>query len=388
MAKTLTAAFVRKASKPGKYNDGRGDGLCLVVGQTGGKSWVQRLAVHGRRRDIGLGSASVVTLAEARMRAYDNRRLVARGGDPVAEKRKSSMPTFAEAAVKTFEANKARWTNAKHTASWLQSLEKHAYPVLGKLRVDTVEGDDVLRAVVPIWTKETGSRVRQRIRTVLSWCQAHGYVEFNAAGEAIDGALPALPRRQKHFRALPYAEVPGALLIVEASGSSAVVKALLRFIVLTASRSGEARGARWEEIDFATATWTIPAERMKAKVEHRVPLSDPALDLLRAMADRRESDMVFPSPTKIGSGLSDMAMTKCLRSTGLAERTTVHGFRSCFRDWAAERTDTEHAVMELALAHQVGSAVERAYARSDLFARRRALMASWADYLTASRAVR
>ena len=382
----LTAARVRRAEQPGRYFDNRGDGLYLLVAPGGTKSWAQRVSVNGKRRDIGLGSARTVALAEARDRAFENRRLVAQGGDPVAEKRKATMPTFAEAARKTFEAHRDRWRNKKHTVSWMQSLEKHAFPTLGQLRVDRIDREDILKTVVPIWTTETGSRVRQRIRTVLGWCQAHGYVEFNAAGEAIDGGLPVMPRKQVHYRALPYADVPAALETIATSRASDVVKSLVRFVALTAVRSGEARGATWAEMDLDAALWTIPAERMKAHVEHRVPLSDATVDVLHQMAARRESEYVFPSPARRGKPLSDMALTKCLRDTGLAERTTIHGLRTSFRTWAAEQTDTEHAVMELALAHQVGSAVERAYARSDLLAKRRTLMDRWATYAVGGRA--
>ena len=227
--------------------------------------------------------------------------------------------------------------------------------------------------------------MRQRIKATLRWCQAHGFVEHNAAGEAIDGALPAMAAVKQHFRALPYAEVADALQVVEGSRASLSAKLCLRFLILTAARSGEARGATWAEIDTEAREWRIPAGRMKGGGEHRQPLSDASRDVLeqaRGLDDG--SGLIFPSPTRRGKPLSDMALTKVLRDNGLAERTTVHGFRSAFRDWAAERTDAEHAVMELALAHQVGSAVERAYARSDLRERRRDLMARWAVFLEES----
>ena len=255
--------------------------------------------------------------------------------------------------------------------------------------VDRIGREDVLGVLAPIWgvKQETARRVRQRVRTVLRWCQAHGYVEHNVAGEAIDGALPAMPAVREHLRALPYADVPEALRIVEASGASLAVRLCFRFTVLAAARSGEARGATWGEIDPGGRLWVIPAIRMKGGVEHRQPLSDAALVTLeqaRPLGD--QSGLVFPSPARPGRPLSDMAMTKLLRNVGLAERATVHGFRSSFRDWASENTNAEHTIMELCLAHRVGDSTERAYARSDLLDKHRRLMERWADYVTAGNA--
>ena len=227
--------------------------------------------------------------------------------------------------------------------------------------------------------------MRQRIRTVFGWALAHGYVASNAAGDGIDGALPTISTGGQHFRALPYQEVADSLATVETSRSSLAAKYCFRFLVLTACRSGEARGARWTEIDLEAREWRIPADRMKGGAEHRVPLSNASVEVLeqaRALDDG--SGLVFPSPTGKGE-LSTMTLTKMLRSTGLAERTTVHGFRTAFRTWASEKTDADHAVMELSLAHRVGSAVEQAYSRSDLLAKRRTLMARWVAYLTGKR---
>ena len=286
----------------------------------------------------------------------------------------------------TYEANKPRWRNGKHTLSWLQTLEKHAYPVLADLPVDRITREDVLRCLTPIWgtRQETARRVRQRIRTVLAWAQAHGHIAGdNPAGEGIDGALPAMPKQQAHYRALPYGEVTNTLAIVTSSRASMSAKLALRFLVFTATRSGEVRNAEWSEVDAEQRLWIIPASRMKANAEHRVPLTDPAMAVLeqaRVLDDG--SGLIFPSTVRRGKAMSDMTLTKLLRDNGLGERTTVHGFRSSFRDWASEKTNTDHAVMELSLAHTVGSNVERAYARSDLLARRRKLMAQWADYIT------
>ena len=316
----------------------------------------------------------------------DNRTAIAAGRNPIAEERRSSIPTFAVAARRTHAMLKPRWRNDKHADSWMQTLERHAFPALGGLSVDRIERADVLALLTPIWgtRPETARRVRQRIRAVLRWAWAHGFITENVAGEAIDGALPAMPAVKAHLRALPYRDVAAALDTVEASRASLSAKACLRFVVLTACRSGEARLAKWDEIQFEAREWRIPGSRMKAGIEHRVPLSDTALAVLeRVRSLRDESDLIFPSPARPRRPMSDMTLTKVMRDTGLAARATVHGFRSSFRTWASEQTDAPHAVMELSLAHAVGTAVEQAYARSDLLARRRKLMQQWADFLSA-----
>ena len=386
MAK-LTAARVNALSKPGRYGDG--EGLYLNIAPGGSKSWVQRITMEGRRRDMGLGGYPAVTLAQARRRATDNRAAVADGRDLLAEKRRPATPTFREAALIVHETNRARWRSAKQTSNWIQTLERHAMPTLGDMRVDRVGREDVLHVLTPIWTTlpETARRVRQRIRTVLRWCMAHGFVEHNVAGEAIDGALPPMPQVKEHLRSLPYHEVGAALRTVEESKACLSARLCLRFVVVTAARSGEARGATWDEVEVDAAEWRILGGRMKAGGEHRVPLSDAALAVLaRARPLRDDSKLVFPSPVAPGRPLSDMTLTKVLRTTGLAERATVHGFRSSFKVWCMEQTNTAWAVSEAALAHTVGNMTEQAYARSDLFAKRRALMQQWADFVTVGEA--
>ena len=377
----LTAA--KALSEPGMHNDGRG--LYLRVAPGGSKGWILRIAIDGRRRDIGLGGYPAVTLAMARQLADAHRLAVAEGRDPLAEKRRAKMPTFAEAAAEVHAANLPRWKNGKHTNQWINTLRTYAFPVIGKMPLDRIERRDVLAILGGIWaTKpETARRVRQRIRTVLKWGQAHGYVESNVAGEAIDGALPPMPRVKAHFRALPYVKIPAALETIDGSSAGMAANRCLIFLILTAVRSGEARGASWSEIDLDAREWRIPAERMKGGRQHVVPLSGPALAvLLEAAQLRDDSGLIFASPRKRASPLSDMTLTKVLRDCGLADRATVHGFRSAFRDWAAERTNAPHAVMERALAHAVADAVEAAYARSDLLERRRALMAEWGRFVS------
>ncbi|MDE0341944.1 MAG: tyrosine-type recombinase/integrase [Deltaproteobacteria bacterium] len=380
----LTAAFLRAVKEPGRYGDG--GTLFFRVAPGGSKSWIQRLTFDGRRHDIGLGSFPVIGLADARERAFANRVKVAHGENPLAEKRRSVAPTFREAADRTLEATKGRWRNGKTEKIWKQVLAKRAFPAFGDRRVDAITREDVLTVVAPIWTDrpEVARRLRQFIRATLAWAQAHGFVEVNVAGEAIDGALPAMAAVKEHYRALPYSELPATLAgLGDGIGRGVAARLCLRFLVLTAVRSGEARGALWSEIDLEARTWTIPAERMKMANAHTVPLSDAALAVLeqaRMLDDG--SGLVFPSPMKRNRELSSMTLTKLLRDAGLADRATVHGFRSAFRTWASERTNADHATMELALAHAVGSAVERSYARSDLLEKRRRLMDQWGAFVS------
>ena len=378
----LSAARVRTLKKPGRYSDG--EGLHLFITKTGQKSWVQRITIVGRRRDIGLGSFPPVTLAQARKKAIENRAMIAEGRDPVVEKQKAKIPTFKEAAIVVHKANKPRWRNAHHISSWIKTLERHAMPKLGATPINRIDRTGVLQVLTPIWTTkpETARRVRQRMRTVFRWAMAHGFIESNPAGEAIDGALPRMPKVKAHLRSLPYQEVGKALQIVDASEASLPSKLCFRFLVLTAARSGEARGATWDEIDLKNQVWRMPGERMKSGVEHRLPLSIQACYVLaEASALLDESGLVFPSLNRKHAPLSDMTLMKILRSVGLADRATVHGFRSSFKNWTLEQTDTPWAVSEAALAHTLCNSTEQANARSDLFERRRTLMQQWAVYL-------
>ena len=378
MAGRLTAATVRGLTQPGRYPDG--DTLYLVVAPRGTKAWVQRLVIHGKRHDIGLGSASLVTLKEARERAFSNRKLARDGGDPLARKRRAKTPTFAAAAVKTFEANRARWRSDKSAANWLRSLEKHVYPALGGVPVNEITRQDVIAALSPLAGTPTAGKVRQRVRAVLAWAEASGIVDRNVADAGINAAMPAaMP--VTHRRALPFPEVPAALRAIESGGASLPVKACLRFVALTACRSGEARGATWAEIDPEAREWRIAASRMKMGTEHRVPLSGAALAVLKRVQPLRgPADLLFPSPLKSTRPLGNGTLRAAMQDARID--AVPHGFRTSFRTWASERTDADHVVMELCLAHQVGSAVERAYSRSDLLAKRRRLMDEWAVYLS------
>ncbi len=357
-----------------------GNGLYLRVDPSGTKRWVQRLTVHHRRRHIGLGGWPMVTLTEARDVAYENRRLARAGGDPLAEKRRRAMPTFAEAARTVIAMHRPTWRSAKHAAQWSATLEAYAYPEMRSLSVGTITTADVLRVLAPIWTTkaETARRVRQRIGAVMEWAIAQGYRSDNPAGEAITAVLPRTARSREHHAALDHREVVHVIRAVRDSTASLSVRLAFELLVLTAARSGEVRHARWSEVDVAAATWTIPAERMKAGKPHRVPLSKRALAVL-APAKKLDGGEGLLFPSANSKPHSNMAFTQLLRRLGV--QAVPHGFRSSFRDWASEYTDSPHAVMEAALAHTVPSAVEAAYARSDLFDRRRVLMEAWADYL-------
>lgn len=378
-SKRLTAKTVQHAP-PGKHADG--DGLTLVVKPSGTRSWVVRLSIDGKQRDIGIGGYPAVSLADARLRAAEMRADAIEGDEPLGPHQTDRVPTFATAAKTVHEINLPRWRN-KHAANeWLSSLERYAFARIGDTPLHRIERSDIIAVLSPIWTTkpETARRVRQRIRKVMQYGMAHGWVETNPASEAIDGALPSMPKVKNHQRALPYSEVPAALDKIAQSQASEASRLCLRFLVLTAVRSGEARGARWTEIDVEGATWTIPAERMKANGEHRVPLSREALDVLgKAKPLDDGSGLIFPSPLRRGEALSWQALLKLLRTYKLD--TTVHGFRSAFKTWCIEQTSTPWAVGEAALAHVVGNGVEAAYVRTDFFDQRRQLMQDWAGYL-------
>ena len=388
MDMVLTAMKIQNL-KPGpktqRFLDERG--LYLVVRAAGSKSWVQRITIDGDRTDIGLGGYPDVPLALARKRSAEIRTAVAEGRDPRAERRQPNLPTFRDAAEQYISDNAVRWKNPKESVNWRGCLNAYAYPAFGNTRIDRVTRADVLNALKPVWTSKPSiaRKLRQRIRQIFAAAMAFGYIDLNPAGEVIDAALPRTPAVAAHFRALPYQDVPDVLRRVEVSQAGLASKLCFQFLALTAGRSGEARGARWEEVDMESRTWTIPGSRMKAGVEHRVPLSDQALDVLRrAKTLDDDSGLVFPSRYKPGRELSDMTLTKLLRDLGLADRATVHGFRTSFKTWCMETTDTPWVVGEAALAHTLGNSTEQAYARSDLFERRRELMEQWDSFVTDS----
>ena len=378
----LTAATVRSVKEPGRLSDG--DGLFLVVRSAKSKSWLLRVQNNGKRQDIGLGSIKMVSLADARDKAYEIRKEIARGLDPVAERKRAKMealpvPTFAEAADLVYAENEGTWKNAKHRAQWINTIRQYANPYIGELPVDEVSGAQVRSLLSKIWLKkpETAKRVLQRVGTVLDWAHAMEYRNQEAPLRSIRKGLPKQPSRSNHFAAMPYVDVP--VFMAHIRQKDTMGAAALEFLILTAARSGEVRLATWAEIDFKARSWTISADRMKVGREHRVPLSARAIAILEDQLKFKHSmdDFIFPS-RKAGRPLSDMTLSKVLRDMDYPY--TVHGFRSSFRDWAAEQTDYPGEVVEKALAHSVRNSVEAAYRRTDYFDKRVGLMDSWQDF--------
>lgn len=388
----LTPLSVKNA-KPGRHADG--GGLQLLVKESGARSWVFRFMLKGKSRDVGLGPAAgagAISLAKARDLADALRVKVKSGIDPLEERDRQTAEALAAAqAAKvagiTFKAmaethiaaNKDSWRNAKHKQQWENTLATYAYPVIGDLPVSEVATPHILKVLEPIWRAkaETASRVRGRIETVLDSAKARGYREGENPARWRGHLAQILPARTKlsrgHHKALAYSAVPA--FIAEIRAREALAALALEFVILTAGRSGEVIGAKWGEVDLAKAVWTVPAERMKAGKEHRVPLSPRAVEILE-QAKQFEGDYVFAATRK--KPLSSMAMAMLLRR--MKQDVTVHGFRSAFRDWAAECTGYSHEVAEMALAHAISNAVERAYRRGDLFEKRRKLMEAWADF--------
>ena len=378
----LTPAFVRNVSQAGRYCDGHG--LYLDVRPTGSRGWIQRLTIRGRRTELGLGGFPLVSLKEAREKAFANRKLARDGGDLLAEKRRAeSMPTFAEAAGQVWNQLRPGWRSPQHAQLWLKSLERYAIPRIGEMPVSEVTSADVIGILAPIWhdMPPTARKLRQRIRAVMEWAVAMDLRPDNPC-DRIGPVLGAQGGLVRHMRALPHGEVASAIETVRASNARPVVKLAFELLVLTAVRSGEVRRAVWPEIDRDAGVWTIPAPRTKGNREHRVPLCGRALEVLeRARALGRGSPLVFPGVR--GRPFASTALSEML---GELRITAVpHGFRSSFRDWAAEETDHPREVAEAALAHKVRNQIEAAYRRSDLFERRRRLMDDWAGYLARER---
>ncbi len=387
---SLSAAFVRTVSKPGMYSDGHG--LYLRAEQSGTKQWVLRVTIDGKRSMMGLGGFPTISLADARELAADNQRLIRQGRNPLSEKRQAALersrpavPTFAEASERVIEMRRPTWSNAKHASQWTNTLATYAHPLIGRKPVDEITTADVLAVLAPIWTvkTETASRVHQRLQTVFDWVIAQGWRLDNPAGKAIIRALPRVSRLKRHHTALPVAEVPAALRTVRESTADLATRLAFEFLVLTAARSNEARLATWPEMDLESATWKVPAERMKARSKHEVPLTRRALEILSEARelDGRDSGLVFPSAGR-GKALSDMALTVLLRRLGIP--AVPHGFRSSFKDWCTKlgRGDDRWLLSEAALAHNLGNSTQIAYARDDLIELRRPLMDQWAEFLS------
>lgn len=375
----LTTRQVASLKEPGFYGDG--EGLHLKVSAGGGKSWILRTVVHGKRRDFGLGSASVVPLAEARETARTYRKVARQGGDPMALRKQKEI-LFSVAARRVYEQSRPTWRNAKHASTWLASMERYALPVLGNRLIHTIGTADVLEVITPIWTTkhETARRLKQRLSTIFDWAKGNGFYPHENPVNGVIKSLPRVKAEPEHMAAMNWRDLP---TFMEALSQREGVSArTLEFIILTASRSNEARGARWEEIDLDAQTWTVPSIRMKRGKSHRVPLSLEAMAILNQQRGL-DPEYIFPSTTRDKGGTSrpqSVMVFKALFKRMGHDGFTTHGFRSTFRDWCGEQAMVQREVAEMALSHAVGNDVERAYARSDLFERRRTLMNAWAAY--------
>lgn len=385
--KALTAIKVRNEKRPGRYTDG--NGLYLVVDPSGARRWLLRIVVKGRRRDLGLGSASLVPLTEAREKALAYRKIARQGGNPITELRRASSvaPTFSAAAETVHEARAPGFRNAKHAAQWISTLRTYANPTIGQMTVDVIGTPDILRLIGPIWLAkpETARRVLQRIAAVFDWAKAAGYRSGENPVEGVKQGLSKQSGGKQHHSAMPFSEVPAFVAMLRSEDGFAASHLPLEFLILTAVRTGEVLEAKWTEIDLLAAVWTIPAERMKAKREHRVPLSSRCLEILKSARE------ISPLSVFIFNGRdgvrppSNMTLLQVMKRANLPY--VPHGFRSSFRDWASETTNHPRDVCEMALAHTISNKVEAAYRRGDLFDKRRALMDDWATYIVSSPAL-
>jgi len=378
----LTAKFVENVSEAGKYYDQHG--LFLHVRPSGAKKWLQRYTFQGRRREIGLGSAKIISVATARKRAHQNLVLVSEGIDPIEDKKQDSIiPTFEVAARKVYEDNRPTWRNSKHAAQFITTLETYAFPVIGSMSVKEINSSHILRILSPIWvTKaETAKRVRQRLSTVLKYCVAQQWRTDDPADIAIVKALPYLKKKVQHRKSISYNDVSDFIETVSKSSAGLSTKLGLEFLILTATRSGEVRNARWNEIKGSL--WIIPEERMKAGIEHRVPLSNRCMEILDEAKNINQGSGYIFEGTKPEKPLSENTFNKLMKELGLDVH--AHGFRTSFRTWTQEKTHYPNEVAEAALAHSLKDSAEAAYARSDLLEKRAEMMEAWAQFISASK---
>lgn len=388
----LSSLGIKALKKPGRHSDG--NGLYLVVGKTGTKKWILRTVVKDttkesgvRRTDIGLGGLSLVSLKEAREEAARMRKVARAGEDPLEERRKArtTVPTFEEAANQVHEDHSKTWKNEKHAAQWINTLKKYAFPYFGDMPVSQIGSAEVLKALSQIWlTKpETARRVRQRIGTVMDWAKAAGHRVGDNPIDGIQKGLPKQPKQQDHHAALPYSELSTFIAYMRGIDANEPTRLAFEFLILTATRTSEVILAKWSEIDIKEKAWTIPAERMKAGRKYRVPLSARCIEILELAKELPDKGpYIFPGRSA-KKPLSTMVFLMMIRRMG--KDITAHGFRSTFRDWAAERTNFSREVCEMALAHSVSDKTEAAYLRGDLFDKRCDLMDTWASYACASK---
>jgi integrase len=383
--KRLSAVTVRQRSTPGRYCDG--GGLYLVVDETGAKRWQLRAVIAGKRTEIGLGGLTTVSLAEARDEALRLRKLVRGGGNPLLERRRArrSTLTFKAAAEAVHKEHAKAFKNAKHATQWLQSLENDVFSSIGAKLIDQIDTPDVLKVLTPIWTKkpETARRLKQRIKVVLEWAKASGYRTGDNPTDAITKVLPKHRAEKVHHAALAYPQVPAFVHELRQIDASVITKVAFEFLILTAARTSEVIGARWDEFDIEAKLWVVPAARIKAGREHHVPLCSGCLDLLDIAKPLGDGGpYVFPGRSLL-KPLSNMVFLKALERMR-RDDVTAHGFRSAFRDWAAERTNFPRAVCEAALAHAIKDKVEAAYLRTSFLEQRRELMTTWAAFATST----
>ncbi|MEC4766845.1 integrase arm-type DNA-binding domain-containing protein [Halomonas sp. CUBES01] len=395
-ARELSAIEVKRLSEPGRHAVGGVSGLYLQVTPGAGRSWILRTLVGKRRREMGLGGYPDIGLADAREAAREARKRLLEGEDPIEQRQaarraliaeQQKLMTFDQCTAAVIEVKRQEARNAKHAKQWETTLATYASPELGKLAVGEIELAHIVNVLEPHWTTktETMTRVRQRIETVMAWAIARGYRDGDNPARwrgNLDAILPKPSKVAKvaHHKALPYHEI--AAFMHELRRRNGTAARALEFTILTAARSGEVRGATWDEIDLAAGIWTVPGERMKTGREHRVPLPAAAIKLLKDLPRHEGINLVFPAP-RLGQ-LSDAGMSSVLKRMGVD--VTVHGFRSTFRDWTAEQTSTPHHVAEMALAHTIKNSAEAAYRRGDMLDKRRRLMEQWADYCASTAA--
>ena len=381
----LSAAKVKNLTTPGTHADG--DGLTLRVSDTGAKSWVMRLTIDGSRRNVGLGAYPLVGLGGARKLAAEHRRTVLDGGNPVEAKKaatedrkaKAAIPTFADVATTVIDMRRPTWSSARHAKQWVESLTNHAFPIIGRKRIDEITTADTMMVLTPIWVKaETATRVRQRMETVFDFAVVQGWRSDNPASSALTKALPRRPRVKAHHPALAYTDIPATVAAIRESNARPATRLGFELLILTAARAGEVVGATWSEINLDTRTWELPGERMKARRPHRVPLSDRAVAILEEARERFGDDgLLFPSNRKQGP-LSNESFRMLTNRLGI--EAVPHGFRSSFRDWLGECTSASWAIAEACLAHASAERASLGYARSDHFEQRRELMENWGAF--------
>ena len=378
----LTALKVRKLDIPGRYADG--NNLYLEIDKSGARRWTLRVTVLGRRRDMGLGGVSTVSLEEARELAYQYKKIARSGGDPILERQKNKglQTTLIHCAKKVHQINLPTWKNQKFAKQWFSSLEHHVFPAIGKLPISQVTSADILRVLIPIWnTKgDTAKKIKQRLRMIIKWARAQGYFQGDDPVELAEQALPKQLKSDDHHKSLEFEKLPEMISNLRKSKISLPTKLALEFTILSACRTSEVLNAKWEEIDLTKLIWSIPSERMKGGKIHQVPLTDRMTVILNDCKKlKTNNDLLFPSEIN-GEALSNNTMRLALKKR-LKVDATVHGMRSSFKDWASETTNFANEVSEMALAHAISNKTELAYRRRTLIEKRRQLMQKWSDYL-------